>query len=532
MIRINQIKLPINHTDKDIEKEIVKLLKLKNEKFTFKIVKQSIDARIDTVKYIYSVDVIVDKEKKIVSRVNNKNIMLTKEGGYVHPDEGSKHLDNRPVIIGSGPAGLFCAYMLSLKGYKPLVLERGEDVDNRITTVNKFFETGILNTESNVQFGEGGAGTFSDGKLNTMIKDKYFRTRLVLETFVKFGADKKILYMNKPHIGTDVLSGIVKNMRNEAIRNGAEFRFNTKLSQIYTKDGNIYSIDVENNGVIHNIPCSVLVLAIGHSSRDTFKMLYEANLHMESKAFAVGVRVEHPQQQININQYGKYSDKMPAADYKLVTNLPGSKRGVYSFCMCPGGYVVNSSSEPKQTVVNGMSYSRRDGVNANSAIIVTVTPKDFPDNSTLSGIEFQRLLEKAAYKEGEGAIPVQTYKDFKDNIQTTGFGEIFPQTKGEYKKSNLRNIFPEYISQALIEGIDFFSNKIKSYNRDDAILSGVESRTSSPVRIVRNDMFESNIGGLYPCGEGAGYAGGITSAAIDGIKIYEAIVKLYAPLTD
>lgn len=532
MIRINQIKLPINHTEKDIEKEIIKLLKLKNEKFSYKIVKQSIDARIDTIKYIYSVDVTVDDEKKKVAKINNKNIILTKEGEYIHPEEGSRHLNNRPIIIGSGPAGLFCAYMLSLKGYMPLVLERGEDVDNRMSTVDKFFDTGILHTESNVQFGEGGAGTFSDGKLNTMIKDKYFRTKLVLETFVKFGADKKILYMNKPHIGTDVLSGIVKNMRNEAIKNGAEFKFNTKLSQIHTNGENICSIDIESKGIASNIPCSVLVLAIGHSSRDTFKMLYEANLNMEAKAFAVGVRVEHPQQQINSNQYGKYSDKLPAADYKLVTNLPSNKRGVYSFCMCPGGYVVNSSSEHKHTVVNGMSYSRRNGTNANSAIIVTVTPKDFHDNSVLGGIDFQRRLESAAFIEGEGVIPVQTYKDFKNNMRTTDFGEVFPQTKGEYRKSNLRNIFPEYISQSLIEGIDFFSGKIKNYNRDDAILSGVESRTSSPVRILRNDMFESNIGGIYPCGEGAGYAGGITSAAIDGIKVYEAIVKLYASLTD
>lgn len=532
MIRINQIKVSINHTKKDIEREIIKQLKLKNETFSYHIVKQSIDARKDTIKYIYSVDVIVEKEKQIVNKVNNKNIMLTNIEKYVPPVPGHKILNHRPIVIGSGPAGLFCAYMLALKGYQPIVIERGEDVDNRIHTVEKFFHTSILNTESNVQFGEGGAGTFSDGKLNTMIKDKYHRTKLVLETFAKFGADEKITYMNKPHIGTDILSGIIKNIRQEAIRNGAEFRFNTRFTQFHTNNGCLTSIDVEHKGIITNIPCTVLVLAIGHSSRDTFQMLYENDIHMEPKAFAVGVRVEHLQSHINENQYGSLSGQMPAADYKLVTNLQSSHRGVYSFCMCPGGYVVNSSSERQQTAVNGMSYSKRDGKNANSAIIVTVTPEDFPDRSPMGGIAFQRTLEKAAYKEGEGAIPVQTYEDFKKNQATQRFGEVIPQTKGAYKPANLRKIFPDYITSSLMEGIDFFSNKIKDYNRGDTVLSGVESRTSSPLRILRNDILESNISGIYPCGEGAGYAGGITSAAIDGIKVYEAITKLYAPLTD
>lgn len=532
MIRINQIKLSINHTKKDLEYEISKILKLNNEPFSYNIVKQSIDARKDTIKYIYSVDVEVDKEQRIFHKVNNNNIMLTAKKNYSHPTSGNLKIKHPPVIVGSGPAGLFCAYMLSLKGYKPIVIERGEDIDNRIKTVESFFNTGILNTESNVQFGEGGAGTFSDGKLNTMIKDKEQRIKLVLETFVKFGADEKILYMNKPHIGTDALSEIIKNIRNDAIKNGADFRFNTKFTGIHTHNECLTSIDVESGGITTTLPCNTLVLAIGHSSRDTFKMLYENNIQMEQKAFAVGVRIEHLQKQINDNQYGKFSDQMPAADYKLVTNLPSNKRGVYSFCMCPGGFVVNSSSEPEQTAVNGMSYSRRDGKNSNSAMIVTITPKDFPDSSPLGGIEFQRTLERAAYREGEGAIPVQTYSDFKNNQVTREFGEVLPQTKGKYKTANLRNIFPEYISQSLIEGIDFFSNKIKNYNRGDAVLSGVESRTSSPLRILRNEKFESNIAGIYPCGEGAGYAGGITSAAIDGIKIYETIVKSYAPLTD
>lgn len=531
MIRISQIKLPITHTEEDLKLQVSKILKINKNDFKYKIIKKSIDARKEEIKFIYTIEVEIDNEKKIISKVNNKNIMLTKDEKYEFVKPGEKRLKNNPVIIGCGPAGLFCAYMLALKGYMPIVIERGEDVDTRKKTVERFFETGILNPQSNVQFGEGGAGTFSDGKLNTMVKDKFHRNDFVLETFVKFGADEKIMYINKPHIGTDVLSKVVKNMRLETIRLGGKFMFNTRFTKCNYTNNELKSIEVETDKEIQTIPCEVLVLATGHSSRDTFKMLYDENIIMEPKAFAVGVRIEHKQSQINESQYGRFSEKLPAADYKLAANLSNG-RGVYSFCMCPGGYVVNSSSELYSTAVNGMSYSKRDGENANSAMIVTITPKDFTDNTPLGGIEYQRIIEKAAYREGNGNIPVQLFGDFKNNVKSTGLGDINPQTKGEYEFSNLRNIFPEYISESLIEGIEIFSGKIKNYNRYDAIISGVESRTSSPLRILRNEEFESNIRGIYPCGEGAGYAGGITSAAMDGIKVYEAISKKYAPLTD
>lgn len=529
MIRITQLKMKLNHTEEELKNLIRKSLKTSCD-FTYKIVKQSIDARKDEVKYIYTVDVYINNEKQILRRVNDKNIMLTKEGKYTFPVFGNTKMKYRPVVVGSGPAGLFCGYMLAISGYRPIVIERGEAVDDRIKTVDNFFKTGILNTESNVQFGEGGAGTFSDGKLNTLVKDKFHRNDYVLETFVKFGGDEKIKYVNKPHIGTDILSEIVKNIRNEAIKYGAEFMFNTKMTQCNIKENTVDSIDVINNGVIRNIPCDNLVLAIGHSSRDTFEMLYKLKINMEPKAFAVGVRIEHPQDMISESQYGKYKDKLEAAAYKLATKVE-SGRSVYTFCMCPGGYVVNSSSEEKHTAVNGMSYSKRDGKNANTAMIVNVTPEDFGSDSPLAGIEFQRKLEKAAYNCGEGKIPVQLFGDFRNNKQTKILGDVEPQMKGDYTFSNLREIFPEYISESLISGIDYFSTKIKNYNRDDAVLSGVESRTSSPLRIPRDEGFESSIKGIYPCGEGAGYAGGITSAAMDGIKVFEIIAKKYAPLT-
>lgn len=533
MIKLTQIKLPITHSEKDLTKAIIKSLKLPSHfdenKLTYKIMKKSIDARHDDAKFIYSINVSIENESQILKRVNNKNVMLTKEEKYQCLQSGAERLSQRPIIIGSGPAGLFCAYLLSINGYRPLVIERGEPVEQRTKTVENFFRNNILNPESNVQFGEGGAGTFSDGKLNTLVKDKFHRNDFVLDTFIKFGADESIRYLNKPHIGTDILSKVVRNMRNESIKYGAEFLFNTKFIDYTAQKDKISSIEIEtSNGQIEHIECDVLVLALGHSARDTFKMLNQKTLLMEPKSFAVGVRVEHPQEQINTVQYGSNKDILPAADYKLAENLP-DHRGVYSFCMCPGGYVVNSSSEKGMTAVNGMSYSKRDGINANSAIIVTVTPDDFPEKTPIGGIIYQQNLEKLAYQEGKSKIPVQLFSDFKQNVPSKCLGEVIPQTKGEYELSNVRRILPEYISNSLITGINLFSNKIKDYNRPDAIISGVETRTSSPLRIIRNEDYESNIGGIYPCGEGAGYAGGITSAAMDGIKIYEAITKKFAP---
>ena len=537
MIRINQIKMKLTDGEDRLTIKAAALLRLRPEDIrSLKIVKKSVDARHKPdIKYVYSIDVTVENEKKINRRLFNNNIFFTEEKKYSMPKAGDEKLFESPVIVGMGPAGLFCGYFLAKAGYRPLIIERGECVEDRKRTVESFWRGEALNTESNVQFGEGGAGTFSDGKLNTVVKDKEGRHMEVLETFVKFGAKPEITYVNKPHIGTDILYDIVKNMRQEIIRLGGQVKFNTKLTDIHTENGKINSITVKGtaeggDGGSENISCQVLVLALGHSARDTFEMLEEKKLRMEPKSFAVGVRVEHPQSMINKKMYGTEAHELlEAADYKVTYNTP-DKRGVYSFCMCPGGYVVNASSEEKRLTVNGMSYSGRDGSNANSAIIVTVTPEDYGKESPLDGMYFQRSLEEKAYTEGKGAVPVQRFEDFEKNICSEELGSVRPMIKGEYRLSNLRNIFPEYISSSLIDGIHGFSRQIEDFDMPDALMSGVESRSSSPVRINRNDKLESDIKGIYPCGEGAGYAGGITSAAMDGIRVFEAIMLKYSPL--
>ena len=551
MIRITQIKLPVDHTKEDLLAAVYKHLKIKNYKLekdqlSVQIVKKSIDARKGEVKYSYAVDVTLrfsdssnkrhpEKiEEKLVRSLHNPMITLSRQVVYPWQRKGNTVLHYRPVVTGAGPAGLFCAYLLAKNGYAPIVLERGECVENRTKTIQRFWQGERLDPECNVQFGEGGAGTFSDGKLNTMVKDQTGRNTFVLNTFVKFGADESILYTNKPHIGTDVLSQVVRNMRQECILLGATFLFDTKLTDLKEERNGLIRIQI--TGTKEPFPekeilTEVLVLAIGHSARDTFQMLYQRQILFEPKAFAVGVRIEHPRSMIDRSQYGDAAERLPAADYKLTAQTTQG-RGVYSFCMCPGGYVVNSSSEPGMLCVNGMSYHDRRGDNSNSAIVVTVTPEDFGGSSPLAGMEFQRRLEQAAFETGAGRIPVQLYGDFKENRMTASLGEILPQTKGNYTFGNLKSIFPQELSDALVEGIESFGHRIKNFNRYDAVLSGVESRTSSPVKIPRNESFCCNIPGIYPCGEGAGYAGGITSAAMDGIRVFEAIADKYAPLTE
>lgn len=524
MIRLRQILVNINeNTDENIIKKCSKKLRGENI-IDFKINKQSLDARKKPdLFYSYEIDVTVLNEDKILEKIKANDILKTPNEEYNFIVTGTKELTKRPIIVGAGPAGLFCAYMLSKSGYKPIIIERGEEVDKRIASVNSFWETGKLNKNSNVQFGEGGAGTFSDGKLNSLVKDPLFRQKKVLEIFVEAGAPKEILYVNKPHIGTDLLVNIVKNIRKEIISFGGEFRFNTKLTNINFTNNKINSIELNNNEIIDT---DVLVLAIGHSARDTFEMLYDKKMEMNSKPFAVGIRIQHPQNMINKSQYGvEYNDILKSASYKL-THKASNGRGVYTFCMCPGGYVVNSSSEDNMVAINGMSNYNRDSGNANSSVIVTVTPEDF-GTSPMDGVEFQRKLESLSFKEGRGNIPIQLYGDFKNNKISTKFGKVEPIFKGNYSFGNINNIFPKYITDSLIEGIDAFNNKIKGYNREDAIIAAIESRTSSPIRIERNENLESSIKGIYPCGEGAGYAGGITSAAMDGIKIAESIAKIY-----
>ena len=376
-----------------------------------------------------------------------------------------------------------------------------------------------------MQFGEGGAGTFSDGKLNTLVKDPVGRNQFVLETFVRFGAKDSIVYEQKPHLGTDELTGIVKNMRESITHLGGEFYFERKATGLLLHKDAVTGVETEQGTILSRY----VVLAIGHSARDTFYMLKNNHVEMEAKSFAVGLRIEHQQAQIDECQYGLQKDQvLPAADYKL-TNQASNGRSVYSFCMCPGGYVVNASSERGRLAVNGMSYSRRDGENANSALIVSVTPNDYGSDDALAGIEFQRKLEERAYKIGKGKVPVQYYGDFKiGTISNLTKGAFMPSTKGAYHSANLRELFPEQINEALVESIEKFGHTMLGYNRIDAILSGVESRTSSPVRIKRDSSGQSNIKGLYPCGEGAGYAGGITSAAMDGMKTAEHLLEEYS----
>ena len=532
MIRVNQLKLPIEHSEEMLRRQIIKTLHLKNEKdlIRYQIRKQSIDARRkNELSFVYTVDVELKQEGMILHKNKNSNISKAKDIHYHFPDAGEKQLSHRPVIVGSGPAGMFCAYELAKHGYCPIILERGSSVEERTAEVERFWKDGILNPKTNVQFGEGGAGTFSDGKLNTLVKDVAGRNREVLEIFVKMGAPEEILYINKPHIGTDILKTVVKNIRLEIERMGGTYCFFSQLTDI-TLNGKKDKVEAIRINREKEVATDVLVLAIGHSARDTFPMLQEAGLMMEAKAFAVGFRVEHPQAMIDACQYNGHKNALlPAASYKLTANLE-NHRGVYSFCMCPGGYVVNASSEEGMLAVNGMSYHARAGQNANSAIIVSVRPDDFEGDGPLAGIEFQRKLEKNAYRIGNGAIPQQLYGDFKENRISTGYGDFESTTKGAHTFANLREIFPKELAASFQAGMELFPKYIPDYNRADAILSGVESRTSSPVRITRDESFESNIAGIYPCGEGAGYAGGIMSAAMDGLKVAEAIAGKYARL--
>ncbi len=425
MLRISQLKLPVTHTEEDLKKKIVHTLMCRTEAVqSYEIIKQSLDARKKPdLFYVYTVDVKADNEKQLLKMLTRKkragNVQLHEAMPYVFPAGGNEKLKSRPVVVGCGPAGLFCAYFLAEYGYQPVLLEQGAPVEERQKDVEEFWKTGVLKPDSNVQFGEGGAGTFSDGKLNTLIKDPVGRNRKVLEIFVENGAPKDILYVNKPHIGTDILRTVIRNMREKILVWGGEIHFHTQMTEVlFTENtrrirGIVYEDLLKKEK--EEIQTETLVLAPGHSARETFAMLFEKKVPMEAKSFAVGVRAEHPQELINHSQYGDAKASLPAAAYKLTAKLPDG-RGVYSFCMCPGGYVVNASSEEGYLAVNGMSYHARDSHNANSAIVVTVTPEDFESDHPLAGIAFQRKLEKAAYKAGKGKIPVQRYGDFYRSV--------------------------------------------------------------------------------------------------------------------
>lgn len=525
MIQISQLKLLHSHSEQQLREKICRTLRIKNDaSFTYSITKKSIDARKKPeIYFVYTVNVDTIHENEILKKNKDKNVIFCKPKKYICPSSGNMKLEHRPVIVGAGPAGLFAALLLAEQGYQPIVIERGKKVDDRMKDVEAFWAGGRLNLESNVQFGEGGAGTFSDGKLNTAVKDSNNRQHYVLERFVEFGAAEDILYDNKPHIGTDVLCNVIRNMRNYLIVKGCSFYFDTCARDFEIENQRIKGIVCDNV----RFDTDVCILALGHSSRDTFTRLNALQIPMECKQFAVGFRVEHPQSMINESQYGKSEiPGLKASPYKVTSNFPNG-RGVYSFCMCPGGYVVNSSSEEGQTVVNGMSYSGRDGKNANSAIIVSVTPKDFGADDALAGMRYQIKLEQDTYNLANGNIPQQLFGDYCNNRVSDDYGSFTSSTKGSTSFANLRGLLNEEMEQSFIDGMNHFGKIIPGFNRPDAILSGIESRTSSPIRINRNEFFESNIQGLYPCGEGAGYAGGIMSAAMDGIKVAEAIIQKY-----
>lgn len=522
MIKISDMKFPVDYTEKDIQQRISKELRIEKERIKgFSIARRSVDARKkNDVKFIISVNVKVEgDEKKIISRCKSKNVTEAKP--FACKEIKCRELKNPPVIVGMGPAGLFAGLMLARGGANPIILERGEDVDSRTQTVERFWNKGEFSPFSNVQFGEGGAGTFSDGKLNTGTKD--IRSRMVLEEFAAHGAPKEILFNAKPHIGTDKLKTTVKNIREEIISLGGKVFFSAKLTDIKIKDGAVTAAVAEQKGKTIVFETENLILAIGHSARDTFEMLWKKGVFMEQKPFSVGARIEHLQKNIDKSQYGEFAGKghLGAADYKLSEHLENG-RGVYTFCMCPGGAVVAAASEENTVVTNGMSEFARDRINSNSALLVGVNPSDFGSEEPLAGVEYQRRLEKAAYLLGgeNYSAPAQRVADFLENKKTVSFGEVKPSFLPGVQPSNLREILPSYVSESMAEAILRMDKKLKGFGNGDAVLTGVETRSSSPVRISRTAEYQSvTVKGLYPCGEGAGYAGGIVSAAVDGIRI-------------
>ena len=538
MIQINQVKLFVNHTEADVKKKIEKELELRRifkdaPSFSYKIIRRSIDARKKPdIFYSYSLAVkFADNniENKILNKCKNKNVIIYNPTIYTPEYRVINKCSKRPVIIGEGPCGLFAGLILSYAGLNPIIIERGDKVDSRVEKVKDFWLTGSINENTNVQFGEGGAGTFSDGKLNTLVKDKTGKNQFVLNTFVKFGANEECAYDAKPHVGTDVLETVVKNIREEIISYGGDVINLTKMTELVINNGYINAINVENveSNEKSIIETDDVILAIGHSSRDTFNMLYNKGVNISQKNFAVGIRIQHSQKMIDNSQYGVgHSDKLPPSPYKL-TNHTTNGRDVFSFCMCPGGYVVNASSKDGYTCVNGMSYADRASENANSALIVAIDRSDFESDHPLAGVKLQEELEKKAYVLGNGKIPVQLFGDYEKGLISGEFKTVNPMFKGDTTFANLQDVFPSEINSAIIESINKFGYTIEGFADKDSILAAVESRTSSPIRINRDENFESNIKGLYPAGEGAGYAGGIMSAAMDGIKVAEAIIRKY-----
>jgi uncharacterized FAD-dependent dehydrogenase len=531
MIRINELSLPLDHSADELRQAIVNRLEISHaDLLNFTVFKRSYDARKknSVILFIYIIDLEVRNEARILARfANDQQVRLAPDTRYYPVAQAPADLEERPVVIGFGPCGLFAALLLAQMGFKPIVLERGKDVRTRTKDTWALWRKKVLTPESNVQFGEGGAGLFSDGKLYSQIKDPKFYARKVMHEFVRAGAPEEIMYVSKPHIGTFRLTGVVAAMREEIIALGGEVRFESKVDDLLIDNGQIEGVRLASGDVL---PSRHVVLALGHSSRDTFRMLHRQAVHMEAKPFAVGFRIEHPQGMIDQARLGKYAGhpELGAADYKLVHHAKNG-RAVYSFCMCPGGTVVAATSEPGRVVTNGMSQYSRNERNANSGIVVGINPEqDFPGD-VLAGLDLQERLESRAYELGgsDYCAPAQLVGDFIRGVPSSEFGEVEPSYKPGVRLGDLAPSLPEYAIEAIREALPAFGKQIRGFDRDDAILTGIETRTSSPVRITRNpETFQSlNIRGLYPAGEGAGYAGGILSAGVDGIKVAEALAK-------
>lgn len=529
MIQITDMKIPLGNMNIQYLTEIsAKALKIAPAELkSIRLTKKSVDARKkENVHFVCSVECEIKSpaaEKLILSR-KLKNV--SQAVPFVYLVKKTKPLPHRPVVVGSGPAGLFAALVLAMGGQRPIILERGGDVQSRRASVDKYFSGGELDTVSNIQFGEGGAGTFSDGKLTTGTKD--FRIRFVLEQFVRAGASEDILCSAKPHIGTDVLMNVLVNLRSRITSLGGEYRFFTQLTDIGMKDGRLRSVTVIHDGQEEEIPTNNVILATGHSARDTFDMLYRRGIPMIQKPFAVGARIEHPQSVIDSAQYGQAAGhpELGAADYKLAVHLPDG-RGVYTFCMCPGGYVVAAASETESIVTNGMSHFARDGANANSALLVGVNPSDFGSPHPLAGVEFQRRIERAAFAYSRSSsAPAQLVGDLLAGKPSTDFGDTLPTYRPSVTLGEIGCCLPAFIIESMKNGILLMGKRLQGFARHDAILTAPETRSSSPVRILRDETLQSPAApGLYPCGEGAGFAGGIMSAAVDGIKCAEIILE-------
>lgn len=531
MLRVSNIKIDIDDKIDLVREKLLKKLKIKNSDILeYSIYKESVDARKkDKILLVYTVDILVKNEDKIL-KFKPKDTTHIDTNRYIDVKMGDKSLKHRPVVVGSGPAGLFSSLILAQRGYKPLMLERGMDVDQRTRDIENFWSGGDFKPKSNVQFGEGGAGTFSDGKLTTRLKD--IRSTRVLEEFVKHGAPEEILYSHKPHVGTDILKNVVKNIRNEIIKLGGEVRFDAQLTDMKVEAGNIKSIEINGS---EWIDVEHLILAIGHSARDTYEMVYKRGMHVEQKPFAIGARIEHPQDMINHAQYGKFAghEKLGPADYRL-TAQTSNGRSVYTFCMCPGGSVIASASTEGELVTNGMSEHARDKANANSGLLVSINTSDYESDHPLAGIWFQQRYERLAYQLGGSnyKAPCQLVGDFLRGEPSTSIGSVCPSYSPGVTMTDLSGCLPPFVVESMKEGIVSMDRKLHGFAMNDAVLTGIETRSSAPVRLKRDvDTLESlSIKKLYPCGEGAGYAGGIVTAAVDGIKCAEKIIEEYTKI--